>query len=276
MNLSNGQTYLAIPGPSVIPEAVLRAMHRASPNIYEGELVDLTHTLIPDLRYVAQTESNVALYIANGHGAWEAALANMACHGDRVLVAATGWFAHGWAKMARAMGIEADIVEYGTQSTIDLNALETALRAHPNDYYKAVLVTHVDTSTSVKNDIAAVRALLDDLGSNALLAVDCVASLGGRCHGGRLSKGVDGPRGHGLCLFQRQSGRASKTIALRQFVLGMGTTRQSRNFGTLFLWHGPNASLVWVACCAGYDPGRGYRKHLGTSRNIGQGNLGRG
>ena len=75
---------------SVIPEAVLRAMHRASPNIYEGELVDLTHTLVPDLRYVAQTEGNVALYIANGHGAWEAALANMACHGDRVLVAATG------------------------------------------------------------------------------------------------------------------------------------------------------------------------------------------
>ena len=178
MNLSNGQTYLAIPGPSVIPEAVLRAMHRASPNIYEGELVDLTHTLVPDLRYVAQTESNVALYIANGHGAWEAALANMACHGDRVLVAATGWFAHGWAKMARAMGIQADIVEYGTQSTIDLDALETALGAHPSDYYKAVLVTHVDTSTSVKNDIVAVRALLDDLGSHALLAVDCVASLG--------------------------------------------------------------------------------------------------
>ena len=62
MNLSSGQTYLAIPGPSVIPEAVLRAMHRASPNIYEGELVELTHTLVPDLRYVAQTEGNVALY----------------------------------------------------------------------------------------------------------------------------------------------------------------------------------------------------------------------
>jgi alanine-glyoxylate transaminase/serine-glyoxylate transaminase/serine-pyruvate transaminase len=111
-------------------------------------------------------------YIANGHGAWEAALANMACHGDRVLVAATGWFAHGWAKMARAMGIEADIVEYGTQSTIDIDALETALRAYPSDYYKTVLVTHVDTSTSVKNDIAAVRTLLDDLGSQ------CVAGGG--------------------------------------------------------------------------------------------------
>lgn len=178
MNLANGQTYLAIPGPSVIPEAVLRAMHRASPNIYEGELVDLTHTLVPDLRYVAQTNGHVALYIANGHGAWEAALANMACHGDRVLVVATGWFAHGWAKMARAMGIHADIVECGTQSPIDLDALETALRAHPGDYYKAVLVTHVDTSTSVKNEIAPVRKLLDDLGSDALLGVDCVASLG--------------------------------------------------------------------------------------------------
>jgi len=178
MNLANGQTYLAIPGPSVIPEAVLRAMHRASPNIYEGELVDLTHTLVPDLRYVAQTNGHVALYIANGHGAWEAALANMACHGDRVLVVATGWFAHGWAKMARAMGIHADIVECVTQSPIDLDALETALRAHPGDYYKAVLVTHVDTSTSVKNEIAPVRKLLDDLGSDALLGVDCVASLG--------------------------------------------------------------------------------------------------
>ena len=178
MNLSNGQTYLAIPGPSVIPEAVLRAMHRISPNIYEGELIDLTHTLIPDLRYVAQTDSNVALYIANGHGAWEAALANMAGHSDRVLVAATGWFAHGWAKMARAMGIHADIVEYGTRSTIDLDTLEETIRAQPSDYYKAVLVTHVDTSTSVKNEISSVRTLLDDVGSEALLAVDCVASLG--------------------------------------------------------------------------------------------------
>lgn len=178
MNLASGQTYLAIPGPSVIPEAVLRAMHRASPNIYEGELVDLTHTLVPDLRYVAQTAGNVALYIANGHGAWEAALANMACHGDRVLVAATGWFAHGWAKMARAMGIHADIVEYGSNSAIHLGELEEAIKKHPRDYYKAVLVTHVDTSSSVKNEIAPIRQLMDDLSSDALLAVDCVASLG--------------------------------------------------------------------------------------------------
>ena len=70
MSLANGRSYLAIPGPSVIPEAVLQAMHRSSPNIYEGELVDMMPPLLADLRAVARTDQNVALYIANGHGAW--------------------------------------------------------------------------------------------------------------------------------------------------------------------------------------------------------------
>ena len=73
MSLANGRSYLAIPGPSVIPEAVLQAMHRSSPNIYDGELVDMMPPLLADLCAVARTDQNVALYIANGHGAWEAA-----------------------------------------------------------------------------------------------------------------------------------------------------------------------------------------------------------
>ena len=89
MSLSNGRTYLAIPGPSVIPDAVLQAMHRASPNIYEGELHDLTRSLIPDLKAVAKTDHNVAIYIGNGHAAWEAALSNVLSRGDTVLVLAT-------------------------------------------------------------------------------------------------------------------------------------------------------------------------------------------
>ena len=103
MSVSSGQTYLAIPGPSVIPEAVLRSMHIASPNIYEGELIEITKSLIPDLNYVARSSGYVATYIANGHGIWEAALANMVSLGDHILVLATGSFAHGWAKMARKM-----------------------------------------------------------------------------------------------------------------------------------------------------------------------------
>ena len=76
VNLSNGRHYLAIPGPSVMPDRVLQAMHRPAPNIYAGELVDLTHSLVPDLKQIAGTRHNVAMYIANGHGAWEAALSN--------------------------------------------------------------------------------------------------------------------------------------------------------------------------------------------------------
>ena len=68
MTVSYGQTYLAIPGPSVIPEPVLRSMHRASPNIYEGELIEITECLLPDLNYVARSSGHVAIYIANGHG----------------------------------------------------------------------------------------------------------------------------------------------------------------------------------------------------------------
>ena len=89
MSLANGRPYLAIPGPSVMPEEVLRAMHRAAPNIYEGDLIEMTAGLIPDLRYVARSQGHVAIYIANGHGAWEAALANVIAPGERVLVPAT-------------------------------------------------------------------------------------------------------------------------------------------------------------------------------------------
>ena len=92
MTLSSGQTYLAIPGPSVIPEVVLRSMHRAAPNIYEGELIETTESLIPDLNYVARSSGNVAIYIANGHGVWEAALSNMVSADDHILVLATGHF----------------------------------------------------------------------------------------------------------------------------------------------------------------------------------------
>ena len=177
MSLANGQSYLAIPGPSVVPEAVLRSMHRSSPNIYEGELVEMVPTIISDLRYVARTDHNVAVYIANGHGAWEAALANMAGPGDTVLVAATGQFAHSWAEMAETLGIKAEIVEFGTRSTIDPTRISAALRADKAQRIKAVLVTHVDTSTSIKNDIKEARAAIDAADHPALLAVDCIASL---------------------------------------------------------------------------------------------------
>ncbi|MFL2774465.1 MAG: pyridoxal-phosphate-dependent aminotransferase family protein [Paracoccaceae bacterium] len=175
MNLSNGIEYLAIPGPSVIPEKVLQAMHRSSPNIYEGELVELTDNIVPKLCQVAKTKGNVAMYISNGHGAWEAALSNTTNRGDKILVAATGRFGHGWSEIAQKNGLITTVLDFGTSSTIDLNLLETALKKDKT--YKAILVTHVDTSTSVKNEIAPIRALLNEINHDALLLVDCIASL---------------------------------------------------------------------------------------------------
>ncbi|MCG7492928.1 alanine--glyoxylate aminotransferase family protein [Thalassobius sp. Cn5-15] len=178
MSLRNGLHYLAIPGPSVMPEAVLRAMHRSAPNIYEGELVDVTESLIPDLRRVARTEHHVAIYIANGHGVWEAALANVLAEGDTVLVPATGRFGHGWAEIARTLGIKTQIVDFGRNAPFDAAQLEQVLREDKDHKIKAVLATHVDTSSGVLNDMAALRSALDAAGHPALLMADCIASLG--------------------------------------------------------------------------------------------------
>ena len=177
MNLSQGRTYLAIPGPSVIPDRVLNAMHRASPNIYEGEIHDITATILTDLRRLANTTGHVAIYIVNGHGAWEAANANLFSRDDKALVAATGSFGHSWASSVRRMGVEVDIVDFGKQRRADANQIEQALRADKSHKIRAVLLTHVDTASTVRNDVAAIRAAIDAAGHPALLAVDCIASL---------------------------------------------------------------------------------------------------
>lgn len=178
LTLAQGREYLAIPGPSVMPDAVLQAMHRAAPNIYAGELVDLTHSLPGDLRKVAGTQHHVAMYISNGHGAWEAALANTVAPGDRVLVPATGRFGIGWADMAEGLGAKAEILDFGKRAPWDMGQIAEALAADTAHQIKAVLAVHVDTSTSVRNDVAALRRVMDETGHPALLMVDCIASLG--------------------------------------------------------------------------------------------------
>lgn len=153
-------------------------MHRAAPNIYEGDLVDAVPGMVADLCRVARTEGSVAMYIGNGHAAWEAALANVLAEGDRVLVPATGRFAHGWADVAQGLGVESDILDFGKRSPMDLARVEEALAADTAHRFKALLAVHVDTSSSVRNDIRGLRDALDRTGHPALLMADCVASLG--------------------------------------------------------------------------------------------------
>jgi alanine-glyoxylate transaminase/serine-glyoxylate transaminase/serine-pyruvate transaminase len=178
MPLSNGRPYLAIPGPSVMPDRVLQAMHRAAPNIYAGSLHDMTASLYPDLNRVALGSQHVAIYIGNGHAAWEAANANLFSRGDRVLVPATGEFGLGWANAVRRMGVGVELIDFGKSAPADPSRIEAALRADRDRRIKAVLLTHVDTASTIQNDVAAVRAAMDAAGHPALLAVDCIASLG--------------------------------------------------------------------------------------------------
>jgi alanine-glyoxylate transaminase/serine-glyoxylate transaminase/serine-pyruvate transaminase len=161
----------------VVPDRVLQAMHQPAPNIYGGALADTVRSIITDLKTVARTQHQAAIYIANGHGVWEAALANVLSRGDKVLVLATGLFGLGWANMAERLGAEVEILDYGKRSGIDLAQAEAVLRADTEGRIKAVMAVHVDTSTSVRNDIPALRTVMDQTGHDALLMVDCIASL---------------------------------------------------------------------------------------------------
>ncbi len=178
MSLANGLSYLAIPGPSVFPERVLRAMQRAAPNIYYGELPDMVPGIVDRLKGIARTKAHCAIYICNGHGAWEAAVSNCFSPGDLVLIPATGRFAHGWADIARAMGVKAEVMDFGKRDTIDLDRVKTRLAADDEGRIKAVMAVQTDTSTGIRNDIPALRKTMDETGHPALLMVDCMASFG--------------------------------------------------------------------------------------------------
>ena len=160
-----------------MPDRVLQAMHQAAPNIYEGALHEMVDGIIPDLKKVAKTSGEVAIYIANGHGTWEAALTNTLSRGDRVLALATGRFVVFWAIMAERLGIEVDLIDFGKSSSIDLNQVEDKLNADHEKSYQAVLVVQTDTASSVRNDIEALSECIRSTGHPALLMVDCMASL---------------------------------------------------------------------------------------------------
>ena len=177
MTLAHGRPYLAIPGPSVMPDRVLNAMHRPAPNIYEGALVETVRGLIPDLQAVARTDADVAIYVCNGHGAWEAAASNIIRPGETLLVLSTGRFATGWGEIFARLGADVKMIDFGNHAPIDMGRVEAALKADHGHAIKAIVTVHVDTATGVRNDIAALRKVIDRVGHPALLAVDCIASL---------------------------------------------------------------------------------------------------
>lgn len=178
MTLRHGRAVLSIPGPTTIPDAVLSAMHRPAIDIYTGDLLNTTHTCLADMKTLMRTEGQSFIYIANGHGGWEAALSNVLSRGDKVLVLESGRFAMGWGMMAGRMGIEVEVLPGTWRTAVDPAAVEARLRADTTGEIKAVLVVQIDTASSVVNDIPAIRRAIDAAGHDALYMVDTIASLG--------------------------------------------------------------------------------------------------
>lgn len=176
-SLAFGRTHMAIPGPSVMPDRVLRAMHRAAPNIYEGELIEHSESLYRDLNVIARNSGEVVLYIGNGHAAWEASLVNLLSRGDKVLALVTGRFGRGWVAIAEGLGLDVQVLDFGSEQAADPAQIEAALKADTQQQIKAVMTVQTDTATSVTNSIPAIRGVMTSADHPALLMVDCIASF---------------------------------------------------------------------------------------------------
>src|SRR4029077_20916936 len=146
--------FLAIPGPTNMPDEVLQAMHRPSLDIYSREMIDLIDGLHADLSKLCATRSKSYIHISNGHGAWEAALSNVLSRGDKVLVLESGRFAMGWGSAAELMGAELEVLKGDWGSGVRADEVEARLRADKTHEIKAILVAQVDTASGVVNDIA--------------------------------------------------------------------------------------------------------------------------
>ncbi len=178
MTVRAGREFLAIPGPTTMPDEVLRAMHRPAVDIYSGPLVELTDGLLKDVARIFKTQGKSYIYIANGHGAWEASLTNVLSKGDKVLVLESGRFAIGWGESARRMGTDVEILKGDIRRAVRPAEVEARLKADKEGSIKAILVAQIDTASGVVNDIEAIGKAVRAAKHDALLMVDTVASLG--------------------------------------------------------------------------------------------------
>jgi len=173
----SGRHFLQIPGPTNVPERVLRAIDRPTIDHRGPEFARLTQEILEGLREVFRTRGPVVTYAASGTGAWEAALVNTLSPGDRVLMFETGHFATLWKAMAERLGLVVDFVPGDWRSGVDPARVEAKLAEDRSRAIKAVMAVHNETSTGVASRIADVRQAIDRAGHPALFMVDTISSL---------------------------------------------------------------------------------------------------
>lgn len=177
-SLKWGRQMAAIPGPSIIPDRVLDAFSQPMPDLYEGPLVEEQALVRERLPGIAKTAGEAFIIIGNGHAGWQMATSNTLAAGDKVLVLEAGRFATIWGQYTAVSDIEVEMLHGTDRDPVDPARVEARLAEDTNHEIKALLVAHVDTASSVLNDIPAIRAAMDAVGHPALLMVDCIASMG--------------------------------------------------------------------------------------------------
>src|SRR2546426_138826 len=173
-----GRNFLFVPGPTNVPERILRAMHRAMEDHRSSAFPELTLPLLHDLKQVFKTATGqVFVFPGTGTGGWETALTNTLSPGDRVLAPRFGQFSHLWIDLAQRIGVRVDIldVEWGEGAPVE--RIEEILTADRQHEIKGVLIVHNETATGVTSDVAGVRRALDAAGHPGVLYVDGVSSI---------------------------------------------------------------------------------------------------
>lgn len=172
-----GRHFLQIPGPSNVPDRILRAMDYPTMDHRGPRFAEVGRAALEGMKWVFGTESHVVIYPSSGTGAWEAALVNTLSPGDTVLMYETGHFAMLWNKLAERLGLNPVFIEGDWRRGADPDAIEARLREDPKHAIKAVCVVHNETSTGSVSPIAAVRRAIDAAGHPALLMVDTISGL---------------------------------------------------------------------------------------------------
>lgn len=172
-----GRHFLQIPGPTNVPDRVLRAIDNVTIDHRGPEFGELGKSVIAGMKKVFQTKADVVIYPASGTGAWEAALVNTLSAGDRILMAETGHFATLWKKIATRHGLEVEFLGGDWRHGVSASQVEARLAQDTDHRIKAVCVVHNETATGVTSNIPAVRAAIDRNRHPALLMVDTISSL---------------------------------------------------------------------------------------------------
>jgi alanine-glyoxylate transaminase/serine-glyoxylate transaminase/serine-pyruvate transaminase len=173
-----GRNFLFVPGPTNVPDRILRAMHRAMEDHRSSDFPALAAPVLEDLKKIFKTGSGQAfVFPASGTGAWEASLSNTLSPGDKVLAARFGMFSHLWIDMAQRLGLQVDVLDAEWGEGAPLERYQDALAADKTHRIKAVLFTHNETATGVTSDVAGMRRVLNETRHPALLMVDGVSSI---------------------------------------------------------------------------------------------------